>query len=156
MNCIIAYTDGSAVVTGEKLGGYGIYIIDGEKEEMYSKGFKNTTTGRMELMAMLACLRRLEDKSRKVIIYCDSMYVVNTINKWIFSWQRKSWIGVKNVDILIQIYEELLKFKKNKNYPDVRHIKGHTKNEDIHSLGNAIVDRLASYKRFKTYEIDQL
>jgi len=149
---IIAYTDGSASTKGEKLGGFGVYIIDGEKEFFYSKGFSNTKTGRMELKAMITCLQKIEDKERQVEIHSDSEYVVLCINdRRLWKWKRLNWVGLKNVDLLLQYLEEYNKFKY---HPKLFHVKGHTKNEDCHSYGNAVVDQLANYKIQTSYERD--
>ena len=56
MKSIVAYTDGSAVVRGKMAGagGFGTYFpkhLDG-KPKAYSLGFKETKTGRMEIMAL--------------------------------------------------------------------------------------------------------
>ena len=149
---IVAYTDGSACVKGEKLGGFGVYIIDGEKEYCYKQGFKNTKTGRAELHGLICCLQKITVKEAIIDIYCDSEYVVKTISeKRLWKWKRIGWVGVKNVDLLIILLEEYTKFRIP---PKLHHIKGHTKNEDIHSLGNAIVDQLASYKNQTSYKTD--
>lgn len=152
MNKIIAYTDGSASTKGEKLGGYGVYIIDGDKEYLYRKGFSNTKTGRMELTAMITCLRMIQNKERTVQIHSDSEYVVLCINdNRLKKWKRLDWVGVKNVDLLKQFYEEYVKFKYP---PKLYHVKGHTGKDDEHSLGNAIVDELAAYKTQENYQRD--
>ena len=151
-NKIVAYTDGSASVKGERLGGFGTYIIDGQKEYFYRKGYSNTKTGRMELTAMITCLRKIEDKSRRVEIHSDSEYVILCINdRRLWKWQRLSWVGVKNVDLLKQFLEEYLKFT---HPPKLFHIKGHTELDDLNSLGNQICDELANYKTQTSYEID--
>lgn len=149
---IVAYTDGSAIVTGEKLGGYGVYIIDPQHGEyFFSEGFKNTKTGRMELMAIITTLQKV-DNSQKLTIYSDSMYCVNCVNKkWLWKWKQSFWDGIKNVDLVKKYLEEYEKFYFP---PKLIHIKGHTNKEDIHSLGNAIVDNLANYKNQKHYKLD--
>jgi len=149
---IVAYTDGSACVTGEKLGGFGVYIIDGEKEYFYKQGLKNTKTGRAELQGLICCLQNIKNKESSIDIYCDSEYVVKTISeKRLWKWKRIGWAGVKNIDLLIILLEEYTKFKIP---PKLNHIKGHTKNTDIHSIGNAIADLLADYKSQTSYKTD--
>lgn len=152
MNSIIAYTDGSACVKGEKLGGFGVYIIDGQKEFFYRKGFLNTKTGRMELRAMIFCLQQIQDKSKRVEIRSDSEYTVKCVSDGrLWRWKQTNWAGLKNVDLLKQYIEEIDKFRIR---PKIIHIKGHTEKDDIHSLGNQICDELASYKTQLSYERD--
>lgn len=149
---VIAYTDGSAIVKGEKLGGFGIYIIDEEgKEYFFSEGYRNTKTGRMELRAIITTLKKVS-KDKRLTIYSDSMYCVNCVNeRWLWKWERNLWMNIKNVDLVKQYLEEYRKFK----FPPILvHIKGHTKKDDQHSLGNAIADKLASYSSFSFYNVD--
>lgn len=149
---VIAYTDGSAIVKGEKLGGFGIYIIDEEGEEyFFSEGYRNTKTGRMELRAIITTLKKVA-KDKRLTIYSDSMYCVNCVNeRWLWKWERNLWMNIKNVDLVKQYLEEYRKFQFP---PKLVHIKGHTKKDDKHSLGNAIVDLLADYKNHKIYKND--
>ena len=152
MNKIIAYTDGSATTKNEKLGGFGVYIIDGQKEYFYRQGFSNTKTGRMELKAMIHCLQSIKDKTRRIEIHSDSEYVVKCITeRRLWKWKRNLWVGIKNIELIIQYYEEYIKFFIP---PKVQHIKGHTGFEDSDSLGNQIVDELANYKTQTSYERD--
>lgn len=153
---VVAYTDGSANWVN-KLGGFGVYItyVNGKeivKEEMYSVGLENTTVGRAELKGAIHCLQSIDDVNLSVEIHCDSEYVVKCITErrlWI--WKRHGWLGIKNPDLIMQFYEEYIKFRRP---PVFKHIKGHTKLGDIHSLGNQIVDKLADYKRHKHYKRD--
>jgi ribonuclease HI len=152
-NKIYAYTDGSACVKGDRLGGHGVYIIDGDREYMFSFGYKNTTTGRQELMGAIDCLRLIKDKNREVEIYCDSEYVVKCITeRRLWKWKRNLWMGIKNIELVIRFYEEYIKFNKP---PKFVHIHGHQKNlEDRHVFGNNMADALADYKNQKEYKQD--
>lgn len=149
---VIAYTDGSAIVKDEKLGGFGIYIIDEEgKEYFFSEGYRNTKTGRMELRAIITTLKKVS-KDKRLTIYSDSMYCVNCVNeRWLWKWERNLWMNIKNVDLVKQYLEEYRKFQFP---PKLVHIKGHTNKDDKHSLGNAIADKLASYSSFSFYNVD--
>ncbi len=153
---VIAYTDGSCFHKTRK-GGYGVYIIylNGQKlvnEIFMHNGYSNTTISRMELLAIIKCLKRIREKNIKVTIYSDSQYAVNCINKnWLVSWERNGWVGVKNSDLLRVYLKEYRKFLKR---PKITHIKGHQNNNDIHSIGNNIADLLANYKQFKKRKKD--
>jgi ribonuclease HI len=149
MTQITAYTDGSATTFHPFLGGFGIYFPHGNIR--IKKGYASTKTGRMELMAVLYCLRSIKNKQAKVIIYSDSQYVCNSVNTWIEGWEYKMWEGVKNVDILKQLLVEIRKFSK---YPKLIHIKGHQEVVCENTRGNDIVDKLANYKNHSSYEVD--
>lgn len=148
---ITAYTDGSAVTSYPYLGGCGVYIKTHSKTFKIRKGYSNTKTGRMELIATLTCLKSIKNKSYILTIYSDSQYVCNTCNKWIENWERNLWVDKKNVDILKELLFELRRFQKR---PKLIHIKGHQKIADKHTEGNNIADKLACYSTQKSHEVD--
>ena len=157
---IIIYTDGSGVNNPKhknyKRGGYGIYIINKNKEYFISKGYKNTTTNRMEIRGVLYALKAIKNKSEKVLIYSDSKYVINSIMKgWINKWESYGWNTCKNSDLWKRIMYELKLFQNKGGSVVLKHIKGHQ--EDLsnkHVLGNNIADVLASYLNFDVYKED--
>jgi ribonuclease HI len=158
MSNITAYTDGSAVLKYPYLGGFGSYIKTETKNLKIRKGFFNTKTGRMELTAVIYVLRSIKNKQMKLVIYSDSMYVVNTCNEWIDNWERVGFIGKKNVDLLKQLAYELRLFNRR---PELRHVKGHQEHDEAnsnteneHIRCNNIADELADYKTQKSYEQD--
>jgi ribonuclease HI len=151
---IRVYTDGSASIKNGK-GGIAVYIVDGEKETFYQKGFYNTKTGRCEVRALLTALQLIEDKSRRVVIYSDSQYVVNSIEaKWAFRWEMEKWFERSNSDLWKQILVEYRKFPSGN--VRLKHLRGHQKDlSNIHVLGNNIADVLADYKQFDEFEEDK-
>lgn len=158
MNKITAYTDGSAVLKYPYKGGFGVLIKAKNKNIKIRKGYCFTKTGRMELKAVLTCLKSIKNKSTILTIYSDSMYVVNTCNQWIDNWERQMWQDKKNVDILKELIVELRRFQTR---PTLKHVKGHQEiKEDTpkgkikHIEGNCIVDELANYKTQKSWEVD--
>lgn len=109
---IIVYTDGSCNNhTGNK-GGFGIVMkYKGNTKEFYSGSFLNTTSSRMEIMAVVVALEKIKNPElHKVKIFSDSQYVVNTINKeWIHKWELENWVGRKNTDLwkrFLSIYKQ--------------------------------------------------
>ena len=87
---IIIYTDGAC--TGNPgAGGYGAVIIDGDRREELSAGYKLTTNNRMEMMGAIAALESLKSNS-KVKLHSDSKYIVDAIVKgWAKKWQANGW-----------------------------------------------------------------
>ena len=56
----------------------------------------------MELMAVIEALKMLNSKAddKEIIIYSDSQYVINSIEKgWVFGWQKKNFKDKKNADL---------------------------------------------------------
>ncbi len=107
------YTDGGCIKNPGGAGGYGVVMIDNETGEMseLSEGFKSSTNNRMEIMAVTAALKALP-KEKSAIIYSDSQYVVNTVNR---DWARNA-----NEDLWNPLFDEL---KKKKAV--LRWVKGH-------------------------------
>jgi ribonuclease HI len=120
---LIIYTDGSARGNPGP-GGYGIVMQWGNTIKEFSQGFRLTTNNRMELMAVVVALQKLTREGVDVVIYSDSSYVVNSVEKgWVFGWVKKGWKDKKNVDLWKQY---LVEHKKHK----VKFIwvKGHADN----------------------------
>ena len=137
---VTIYTDGSAHYK-DKLGGIGVYIKFGKgdqvKEKIISRGYSNTTNNRMELRAIIEAMKAITVKSYEVHIYTDSELCVNTFTSWIIRWEKESYAGRKNVDLLVEGLEELRKFPKGNV---VFHwVKGHNGIQ-----GNEIADLLAT------------
>ncbi|MCF8345797.1 MAG: ribonuclease HI [Bacteroidales bacterium] len=93
------YTDGAARGNPGP-GGYGaVLLFKGHRKEL-SEGFRLTTNNRMELMAVIAGLEALKRKDLKVVVYSDSKYVVDAVNKgWIWKWEAKRFKNKKNPDL---------------------------------------------------------
>lgn len=114
-NVIRVYTDGGSI-NNPGPGGWGAVIIFDGSEVEFSGGFLLTTNNRMELMACIMALENLEIRDKKVMLYSDSSYVVNGIEKgWAKSWRRNNWLKsdkqpAKNSDLwqrLLDVGEEL-------------------------------------------------
>ena len=73
-----------------------------------SKGFRLTTNNRMELMAVIAGLEIIKKPELPVIIYSDSQYIVNSIEKgWLRNWMKTNFKGGKKNKDLWTIYYNL-------------------------------------------------
>jgi ribonuclease HI len=130
---ITIYTDGAASGNPGP-GGYGTVLISGKHRLEKSEGFKLTTNNRMELLAVITGLESLKIPGSKVVIYTDSKYVTDAVEKgWVFQWESKAFRKKKNPDLWIR----LLKIYRKHNVRFVW-IKGHSNNTE-----NEICDRLA-------------
>jgi ribonuclease HI len=130
---ITIYTDGASSGNPGP-GGYGVVLISGKHRLEKSEGFMLTTNNRMELMAVIIGLEALKIPGSKVVIYTDSKYVADSVEKgWIFQWESKSFKKKKNPDLWIRF---LNVYRKH----NVRFvwIKGHSNN-----IENERCDRLA-------------
>ena len=119
---VIIYTDGSSRGNPGP-GGYGIIMEDcrsGFVKE-YSKGFRYTTNNRMELLAVIDALKMLKKNKLKVLIYTDSKYVVDSVEKkWVFKWKTTNFKNKKNVDLWLDFLKLF-----DKNTIKFNWIKGH-------------------------------
>ena len=85
-------------------------------------------------MAVIVALEQLKYKGSNVILYSDSSYVCNTINKdWINVWEKKGFRKTKNPDL----WKRFLKIYREHNVEFIL-IRGHSNNPD-----NDACDRMA-------------
>ena len=121
------YTDGSAKGNPGK-GGLGIILIAGKYYKEISQGFRYTTNNRMELLAVIVGLEKLNKNDSQVQVFSDSKYVVDAVDKkWVFSWEKKNFKGRKNSDLWKRF---LIVYRKHKvSFTWVKGHAGHTENE---------------------------
>jgi ribonuclease HI len=101
MATIHIYTDGSALGNPGP-GGYGIIIewVGKNYIKEFSRGFKYTTNNRMELLAVIEALEMLKQRPMDVLVFSDSKYVIEAVDKkWVFCWVKKQFKGKKNPDL---------------------------------------------------------
>ena len=132
------YTDGSAKGNPGK-GGYGIVLIAGKHYKEISQGFRYTTNNRMELLAVIVGLEHLKSNKSDVVVFSDSKYVVDSVEKkWVFQWQKKGFKGKKNADLwerFLMIY-----YKHNVSFQWVKGHAGHPENEKCDQLAVEATD----------------
>ncbi|WP_340067060.1 ribonuclease HI [Ascidiimonas aurantiaca] len=129
------YTDGAASGNPGP-GGYGIVMewVGKPYVKEFSEGFKRTTNNRMELLAVIVALEKLKKPNTRVMVFTDSKYVENAVNKrWLFTWEKNAFKGKKNVDLWIRF----LKIYR-KHQVSIQWIKGHNDHAQ-----NERCDRLA-------------
>ena len=100
---LIVYTDGSARGNPGP-GGYGVILKWGAIEKELSKGYRLTTNNRMELLAVITALESLKKENLHIIIYSDSQYIINSIQKgWLKNWIATDFKGgKKNKDLWLR------------------------------------------------------
>lgn len=131
------YTDG-ACRGNPGPGGWGALLISGKHQKTMHGGEADSTNNRMELTAAIEALNALKGHSN-VILYTDSKYVMDGINKWMPDWKKRGWKTaakkpVKNKD-LWQALDEAV----SRHDIDWRWVKGHDGNP-----GNEMADELAN------------
>jgi ribonuclease HI len=138
MRKVTIYTDGASK-SKSKRGGIGFLLIDNETgaKKSCSRGYTNTSSDRMELMAVAEALKALRgDKPCAAELFTDSGYVADSINQG----RLKLWLSDphfmnrKNED-LWKLINELMKIHK----VTVAWVKSHSTCE-----GNRMADQLAN------------
>lgn len=79
-------------------------MVSGNHRLELSAGYEHTTNNRMELLAAIVALEKLNAPC-KVTLVSDSRYLIDAMTKgWIWGWKRKGWVTsnrqpVKNIDL---------------------------------------------------------
>ena len=142
---IYIYTDGAVSNNQDSrrsVGGIGVFFGFRCPFNLAEKFLEAPVTNqRAELWAIIRAFQiiiqqRLHCHSEiRIVIYSDSMYAINIITK--------QWRAQENLD-LTNIAWQLLKQIPNL---ELKHIRAHTRKDDIHSQGNAMADELARQGR---------
>ena len=118
------YTDGACSGNPGK-GGYGIIMewVGKPYIKEFSEGFRLTTNNRMELLAVIVALEQLKKDGVQVLVFSDSKYVIDSVEKgWVFGWVKKGFKDKKNADLwrrFLKIYKKhQVKFKWIKGHND--------------------------------------
>ncbi|MDA9879237.1 ribonuclease HI [Flavobacteriaceae bacterium] len=121
-NSVYLYTDGSSLGNPGP-GGYGLILdwVGKSYKKEFSQGFLRTTNNRMELLAVIVGLEKLKKESMEVVVYSDSKYVVDAVEKkWVFKWEKTNYKDKKNSDLWKRF---LIVYRKHKVH--FQWIKGH-------------------------------
>lgn len=137
MKTVYLYTDG-ACKGNPGPGGWGVIMRYGRHEKELFNGEANTTNNRMELTAIIEGLKALTECCN-VIVYTDSQYVKNGMEKWIHNWKRNNWktsakSPVKN-EILWRELDQLCAHHKVQ-WQWIKGHAGHPENERADTLAN--------------------
>ena len=128
MKRVTIYTDG-ACSGNPGPGGWGAILEWNGVEKELSGGENPTTNNRMELLAVISALEKL-NQSCIVELYSDSKYVIDALTKgWLTSWIKNGWRkadkkAVLNVDLWQRLLPLLEKHEMHYHW-----VKGHAENE---------------------------
>lgn len=147
------YCDGACHGNGKKgaRAGYGaiLYAPTGEVLETVSKALdtaEGQTNQRAELRALQWAFGKAQTLLEGAEIHTDSAYAMKCFTEWGPLWAAKGWHKstggeVLHQDILRPMWEI---WKSRGNQIRLYHVAAHTGGRDIHSLGNAKADALAT------------
>ncbi|RUQ06277.1 ribonuclease HI [Microbacterium sp. HSID17254] len=133
---ITAAADGSALGNPGP-NGWAWYIDDAN---WAAGGSPHGTNNQGELRAVLELLRATAGTDEKLLIECDSRYVIDSVTKWMPGWKRRGWRKsdggpVLNRDLLEGIDEALR--GRNVEFSWVKGHAGHPLNEAADERANA-------------------
>ena len=138
MKDIIVFTDGSTLNNqkkGKRKGGVGVFFKDDDNNNISfplkeSKDFKVTNNVAELLGAVLAIekiIGNMKLGKKKILIYTDSMYVINIVNTGGKSWEKNDWKKSNNKKVdNIELVKKLYYYSQNLKVKLV-HSKGHGK-----------------------------
>jgi ribonuclease HI len=133
---ITAAADGSALGNPGP-NGWAWYIDD---EHWAAGGSPHGTNNQGELQAVLELLRATAGTDEKLLIHCDSRYVIDSVTKWMPGWKRRGWrksdgAPVLNRDLLQGIDDAMR--GRDVEFSWVKGHAGHPLNEAADERANA-------------------
>jgi len=140
------YTDGACSNNGKPNAeaGIGIYFGEDDERNVSQKIEGNQTNNAAELTAIIETYSIIENDvvdGKKVAIVTDSEYAMKCASSYGEKCYGEGWSkDIPNKELVKLAYETY------KDKPNIKfiHIKAHTTNSDIHSIGNANADYLAN------------
>lgn len=140
---LYAYTDG-ACSGNPGPGGWGVLLQaktgnEVVKERTLKGGEADTTNNRMELLAAINALEKLE-RASTITVITDSAYVKNGVTGWIHGWKRNGWKTaakkpVKNVELWQRLDEA--QARHSVTWEWIKGHAGHPGNERADELARA-------------------
>lgn len=140
------YTDGACSNNGRDnaLAGIGIFFGINDNRNISKKIEGKQTNNTAELSAIIETYYIIENdilNGKKIAIVSDSEYAIKCVSSYGEKCYKKCWnVDIPNKDLVKMAYE-MYKDKLNIRFI---HIKAHTHNTDIHSIGNDNADKLAN------------
>tara|TARA_B100001287_G_scaffold275576_1_gene283576 strand:- start:25086 stop:25715 length:630 start_codon:yes stop_codon:yes gene_type:complete len=140
------YTDGACSNNGRENAMAGIGIFLGQDDprnvsELVEGKQSNNTAELTAIIKTWPIIKKDILDGKKVTIVSDSIYAIRCVSSYGEKCAQNFWKkDIPNKE-LVKIAYEIYKDNKNINF---MHIKAHTDNKDIHSIGNDGADRLAN------------
>lgn len=133
---IIAAADGSALGNPGPAG-WAWYV---DETCWAAGGWARGTNNMGELTGVLDLLQQTAHLDEDLLVYCDSLYVINSVTKWLPGWKRRGWRKgdgkpVLNVEIMKALDAALA--GRRVRFEWVKGHSGHPLNEEADRLANA-------------------
>jgi len=140
------YTDGSCLNNGSKnaIARIGIFFRINDNRNVSDKVEGKQSNNTAELSAIIRVYSIIKNditNGKKVTIVSDSKYALKCVSSYGKKCYDNKWNDdIPNKELVKTAYE----IYKNESNIQFLHIKAHTNNTDIHSIGNKHADELAS------------
>ena len=140
------YTDGACSNNGKETAkaGIGIYFQDNDSRNVSKRITGKQTNNRAELLAIIVAYFIIEndvERGMTIVICTDSEYAIRCFTSYGEKCDRQGWKKeIPNKDLVQQGYT-LFKGKPN---IWLKYVRAHTGATDVHSIGNAKADALAT------------
>lgn len=140
------YTDGACANNGceNAIAGIGIYFGENDKRNISSKIDGKQSNNTAELSAIIRVydiLKNEIESGEEITIVSDSIYAIRCAGEYGLKNAKCQWSkDIPNKELVREIHE-IYESKTNVSF---MHVKAHTNEEDVHSIGNDHADRLAN------------
>lgn len=140
------YTDGACSNNGREnaIAGIGIFLGQDDSRnvsELVEGKQSNNTAELTAIIKTWPIIKKDVLDGKKITIVSDSIYAIRCVSSYGEKCAQSFWKkDIPNKELVKVAYEI---YKGNKNV-EFMHIKAHTDNQDVHSIGNDGADRLAN------------
>ena len=135
------YTDGASYHNGKPdcRASYGVYFGENDYRNESGLIIEKASNNRGELMGLLRAIELINDE--EAVVHTDSMYGLRCVYDYGIKMKKDGYPkDVPNIDLIKKIRECL----ENKSNIKFHHLNSHTNKTDKHSIGNDIVDKMAT------------
>ena len=146
---LVCFTDGSAINNGKPnaIASYSVVWPDFPDMNVAEVIPPPCTNNRGEFSGAIKAieLAKVMDPSgdKPLVIYTDSMLMINSLTKWIKGWKKNNWVKSDGKDVLNKDLLELIdQGMKDRNIQFI-HVKAHTKDDSFEANNNRLADELA-------------
>ena len=140
------YTDGACSNNGKEnaKAGIGVYFQHNDSRNVSKRITGKQTNNRAELLAIIVSYFIIEndiEKGLSIVIVTDSEYAIRCFTSYGEKCEKQGWKkDIPNKELVQQGYELF----KDTHGVSLMHIRAHTGATDVHSIGNAKADQLAT------------
>jgi ribonuclease HI len=138
------YTDGSSLYNGKPncVSGYGIHFDKNVFPDVSQKIIGSKHSNNIaELTAIIEAIKIVKNIKEPITIYTDSNYSILCATTYGKRLSKNNWKDgtkiIPNLELVKALYMSIT------SNIELKYIKAHTENQDIHSIGNEIADKLA-------------